>query len=124
DLQPEPIAGANDITKLNFHITDYLPYANLESRWNDNGKALNPYLRFHIASSQGRVSHDLLAFDPNRQKKQLAEDFDAEFQWVKKAEERAKAIQQPKPKIVVRIASKNIERTFEIGKIYNAGVVP
>src|SRR6185503_21032779 len=96
----------------------------LESRWIDNGAALNPYLRFHIASTQGRVSHELLAFDPARQKKQLAEDFDAEFQWVKTGDERAKAIQQPKQKIVVRIASKNIERTFEVGKIYNAGVVP
>jgi hypothetical protein len=124
DLRPEPMTGAGDIAKLDFHITDYLPYANLQSRWIDTGANLNPYLRFHIATAQGRVSHELLALDPDQQKKRLADEFEAEFHWATTAADRSKTIRQPKPEIVVRVASKNVERKLEVSKIYNTGAIP
>ncbi|GMU19929.1 MAG: hypothetical protein AMXMBFR13_00330 [Phycisphaerae bacterium] len=123
DLPAVKPADAKGLDGIEFRVTDYLPYANLERRWVEGGSMPFPLVRFRIESGARSETHELMAFDPQGRQKKLAEDFHAQFEWADSAEKRETLIRQPEPKIKVRVTSKELEKTFPIKALYRAGEV-
>ncbi len=118
DLKPEMPADAGAVGKLDYRITDYLPYANLDSRWVESGTTLNPYVRVRLATEQGEETYELLALSADRRRQSLGQDLSAEFVWAASAEQRAELLKQPRPQIAVQVASKKIDRKIEMSALY------
>jgi hypothetical protein len=133
--QPFPRARASlDLTpqekpaefgKLDIRITDYLPYATLESRWIDAGPQApsNPYVRFRFGSEGRGQTYELLALMPEQRREQITNDLSAEFVWAADDAQRQAAIAKPNPRLVLAIPSKSIERTLPLSSLLGKGPV-
>ncbi len=124
ELQPEVPGDAGAIGKLDIRITDYLPYAFMEQRYIDAGTdaPLNPYLRFRLAGTGGEPQ-ELLALSRGQRRVKLMDAFPAEFVWASTEQEKQKAIAQPRPRFVVKVASGNIEREIPLSALQGKGDV-
>lgn len=114
DLRPEVPADAGAVGKLDIRVTDYLAYARLQSRWTGGGDALNPVVRIQYLTAQKREVEDLLALSPNDRKIRLSDNMMAELVWPASPEERQKWLKEPHPRLRLRMASRNLDRTVDL----------
>jgi hypothetical protein len=111
---------------VDIRVTDYLPYAEMDTRFVDAGPnaPLNPMLRFRLGDDANAQAVELLAADPRRSHANLMGGFDAGFLWVATAAERAELIRPRDPRLKIRVPSKNIEKELKLSALNGAGAVP
>lgn len=68
------------LADVDLHITSYLRYAHMVTRWRDGGDRLYPYARLTLSSGpDASVDYELVAFDPQRNS---TENGKIVFRWV------------------------------------------
>lgn len=110
DLRGEVAPDANELGKLDVRITDFLAYAQFQSRFVEGGEALNPVVRIQYLTPSSRDVQELVAMSLDHRKVQLDKSLQAELIWVGSAEEREKWATRPNPRLKLHIESKKIDR--------------
>lgn len=98
----EKFADADKLEDLQFQVTDYLPYAEWQSRWVAGGSQLNPLLRFSLVAGDARERHEMAAFAPLFNQVKLADNLDAQFVWAATAAERERLLNPAPARILIR----------------------
>ncbi len=115
DLDVDRPADAKEFDGVSFRVTDYLPYADLQTRWGDRGEFLHPKLRFRLQADGKGKGFELVAFDPERSRMHIEEiDFTIEFTWASGPELRTQLVRRPEPRVVVSVPSKNLRQEVPV----------
>lgn len=122
DLEPEIIGEGSALNGLEIRVTDYLPYAHLESRWIE-GDRLNPMVSFRLDGQRRSEPFELFAFDPWRSDVPLDEaQFMLRFRWAASAEERVGLAAPADPRIRVQVDDQ-VKQTLPIRDLLAQGGV-
>lgn len=117
DLPAIKPPDAPHLEGIQCRITDFLPYAQWQTRWVAGGGMLNPLIRLSVETAQGRESGDLLAADSTQRPWRPAGGPAFEFRWASSPAQRATLTEVPKPQVVVRVASKNVEQAVDLADL-------
>ncbi len=103
---------------IEFRVTDYLPYGELQQRWVDGGE-FNPMISFRLDGGHGDTEMELFALHP-RPEDRLSPEVRAEFRYAASAAEREQLLKQPEPRLVVRVPGANFEKTIPVSELGDA----
>jgi hypothetical protein len=117
DLRARPVESTESLSGVHFRVTDYLPYAEEQTRWVRGGGRVSPLLRLRIGGPGSFETRDLLANAPMLRHVQLAEALEAQFDWGVPADQVEGVIQSRLPRLVVRVESAGIEERVPLSEL-------
>ncbi|MCC7291622.1 MAG: hypothetical protein IT449_06140 [Phycisphaerales bacterium] len=95
-----------------FHISGYLPYAEMRRNWLEGGSRLNPYLRVNIIEGDASPrSIEMLALDANSRR---ALDGAVEFRLLSDESEIDQLPRTSMPALTIRVPATRFERRLEL----------